>query len=207
MVGLAFLGNLNYHYGVYVRNAEYYYVKDAAAAAAAWWFRTFFLFNFVVRIIAPGMYDADFADIDARGLDYSLSQATSYHYWEGKENHSIVTMLWVNYVTDALKLAFGWWKVLAMAPGFIIYDLIYIFAYPLILTIRLITPWAETEGETPLMWWVNAIELGIYDPMDPPTNFWEIEAARKQYMARFDGVERDPDSESDEEDADAGDEE
>lgn len=102
LFGLSFLGNLNYHMGVYTRNAQYYYIKDAAATASAWWFRVFFLFNLVVRIIAPGMYDADWEDIDSRGLDYSLSQATSYHYWEGKENHSIFTMFWVNYVSDGL---------------------------------------------------------------------------------------------------------
>jgi hypothetical protein len=86
-----------------------------------------------------------------------------------------------------------------LAPTFIIYDLVYIFAYPLILTIRLITPWAETEGETPLMWWVDAVKLGLYDPMDPPTNFWEIEDARTQYLAQFDDVERDPESDDEEE--------
>ena len=35
------------------------------------------------------------------------------------------------------------------------------------------------------MWWVDALELGLYDPMDPPTNFWEIEGARTQYLAQF----------------------
>ena len=74
-----------------------------------------------------------------------------------------------------------------------IYDLLYVLLYPLIITIRLMTPWAETEGETPLMWWVDAIKLGLYDPMNPPTNFWEIPEARVQYLAQFDDVEVDED--------------
>ena len=66
------------------------------------WFRVFFLFNVGVWFFAGGLFEADWDDIDGRGLDYSLSQATSYHYWEGKENHSIFTMFWVNYVSDGL---------------------------------------------------------------------------------------------------------
>jgi hypothetical protein len=48
------------------------------------------------------------------------------------------------------------------------------------------------------MWWVDAIELGLVDPSDPPTNIWEIEAARTQYLSRFDDVEFDGDEEDDE---------
>jgi hypothetical protein len=52
---------------------------------AAIWFRFFFLWNLFIRITADGMYDADWEYLDAEGLNYSITQATSYHYWEGKE--------------------------------------------------------------------------------------------------------------------------
>lgn len=75
----------NVSFGVYQRNAAFLQTVDFAQAMAAIWFRTFFLWNLFIRITADGMYDADWEDLDARGLDYSITQATSYHYWEGKE--------------------------------------------------------------------------------------------------------------------------
>ena len=41
------------------------------------------------------------------------------------------------------------------------------------------------------MWWVDAIDLGLYDPMNPPTNMFEIEDARVQYLSRYDDVKKD----------------
>ena len=32
------------------------------------------------------------------------------------------------------------------------------------------------------MWWIDAIELGLYDPKDPPTNIFEIQEAREEYL-------------------------
>lgn len=179
-------GTLNYDSLVVERNLNFLLLKELAATAAACWFAFFFPFNLVVRIIAGGLYDADFEDIDERGLKYSLSQATSYHYWEGKESHSLFKMFWVNFVTDFWKIVFGIIPLLFAGPVFLIAYVIYILAYiPIILPITLITPWDEKEHETPLMWWVNAIELGLFDPRDPPSNMFEIEDARTQYLAGF----------------------
>ena len=72
-----------------------------------------------------------------------------------------------------------------------LYELVMILAFPLILTLKVITPWKENQGETPLMWWVDAIELGLTDPMNPPTNMFEIEDARVQYLSRYDDVKKD----------------
>lgn len=41
------------------------------------------------------------------------------------------------------------------------------------------------------MWWVDAIDLGLTDPMNPPTNMFEIEDARVQYLSRYDDVKKD----------------
>jgi hypothetical protein len=59
----------------------------------------------------------------------------------------------------------------------------------LILTLKVLTPWQEKIGEDPVMWFTNAIELGLYDPMDPPTNIFEIEDARIQYLSRYDKID------------------
>jgi len=72
-----------------------------------------------------------------------------------------------------------------MGPSYFIWQILYVFLLPSIWAWRLLTPWEEKEGETPIMWWVKALELGLYDPKDPPTNFWEIEDARTQYLSKF----------------------
>ena len=46
------------------------------------------------------------------------------------------------------------------------------------------------------MWWVDAIELGLYNPRDPPTNMWEIEEARTQYINDSDFPDPDADEEA-----------
>ena len=43
------------------------------------------------------------------------------------------------------------------------------------------------------MWFTNAIELGLFDPMDPPTNIFEIEDARIQYLSRYDKIDTEED--------------
>jgi hypothetical protein len=78
-----------------------------------------------------------------------------------------------------------------MGPAYFIFELVYVFALPWIWTLKLLTPWEENAGEDPVMWWVDAIELGLYDPLDPPTNFWEIEDARLQYLQQFEEDEDD----------------
>ena len=50
------------------------------------------------------------------------------------------------------------------------------------MTWKVATPWKENDGETALMWWIDAIELGLYDPKDPPTNIFEIQEAREEYL-------------------------
>lgn len=49
------------------------------------------------------------------------------------------------------------------------------------------------------MWYVDAIELGLYNPRDPPTNMWEIEDARIQYLnsADFPDLEEDKENKDD----------
>lgn len=78
--------------------------------------------------------------------------------------------------------------------GGIIYGLITlvnIVAFPLILTLKVMTPWKESQGETPIMWWVGAFAAGLFDPLNPPTNMFEIEDARIQYLSRYDDVRDD----------------
>lgn len=101
-LGISYFGTLNYDTLVFSRNAEFLLFKELGATASALWFVIFFPQNLFWRITANNLFDADWEDIDARGLDYSLTQATSYHYWKGKEAHGLFTMLWVNYVTDTL---------------------------------------------------------------------------------------------------------
>jgi len=189
---------LNYDSLVYERNFMFLLFKELAATAAALWFRVFFLWNLFIRITAGGLYDADFEELDEKGYKYSLSQATSYHYWEGKESHGLFKMFWINYVTDTWKIIFGIIPLLLGGPIFLIYQAIYILLYiPVILPLRLITPWDEKERETPLMWYVDALALGLFDPRDPPTNMFEIADARTQYLAGFD--KKDDEEEEEEE--------
>jgi hypothetical protein len=192
---------LNYNAQVFQRNVSFLLLKEAAAVASALWFTIFFPFNFFLRLTADGLFDADFEELDEKNLDYSLSQATSYHYWEGKESHGLFSMIWTNYVTDRLRILVGWPLLFVAFPIYQLVKWATILLFPLILTIKVATPWKENQGETDVMWWVDAIELGLYDPADPPTNIWEIEAARTQYLSRFDDVEFDgdePDSDEDE---------
>jgi len=42
-------------------------------------------------------------------------------------------------------------------------------SYPQQLIMMFLTPWDENLGEDLFMWYFDAIELGLYDPMDPPT--------------------------------------
>lgn len=154
------------------------------------------MWNLFIRITAGGLFDADFDELDAKGYKYSLSQATSYHYWDGKESHGLFKMLWVNYVTDTWKIIFGIIPLVLFGIPYVIFEFIYVLLYiPVVLPLKFLTPWDEGEAETPALWWVNAIELGLYNPRDPPTNMFEIEDARTQYLSRFDV----PDEEEEEE--------
>ena len=97
-------------------------------------------------------------------------------------------MLWVNFL-DARNIIIGLLPVLLFSVFWGIYRLAYIIAFPMIITYKVLTPWKEDQGETPLMWWVDAIELGLTNPMDPPGNFFEIEDARVQYLSRYEDIE------------------
>jgi hypothetical protein len=81
---------------------------------------------------------------------------------------------------------------LLAVPAYFLFKVGYVLLFPLILTLKVLTPWSENEGETWVMWWVDAVQRGLFDPMDPPTNIFEIEDARTQYLSRFDDVEREP---------------
>jgi hypothetical protein len=189
---------LNYNMGVFQRNTAFLFWKDLAAAASAAWFMVLFPWNFFLRLTADELtYDHDFDEIDAKGYDYSLTQATSYHYWEGKESHGLFNMLWTNYVVDFLQVVLFGLPLLVVGPAYFIFQFVYVLSLPLIWTIELITPWEEVTGEDPVMWWVDAIALGLYDPMNPPTNFWEIEGARTQYLSREDEDDEDEDEDQD----------
>ena len=154
------------------------------------------MWNLFIRITAGGLFDADFDELDAKGYKYSLSQATSYHYWEGKESHGLFKMLWVNYITDTFKILTGIIPLIILGIPYTIFEVIYVLLYiPVVLPLRLITPWDEKIGETPALWWVNAIEDGYYDPMDPPSNMFEITDARTQYLAKFDSVDEEEEEE------------
>ena len=184
------LGSLNYDAGVYHRNYNFLGVKAYASTASSLWFVVFFGVNLFWRITAGGLFEFDFDEIDEKGLDYSINQATAYHYWEDKEAHGLFTMLWVN-LLDWINVFYGIYSLLAYT---IIYWLVKGFTilfFPWIALYKVFTPWKEQIGETPVMWWVDAIELGLYDPMNPPTNMWEIEDARTQALSIYDDVDTD----------------
>lgn len=103
-------------------------------------------------------------------------------------------MFWVNF-WDGIKVKTQGLIALIVYGLTFVFNIVYVLAFPLILTIRVITPWAETEKETAIMWWVDAIELGLYNPRDPPTNMWEIEEARTQYINDADFPDPDEDEE------------
>jgi hypothetical protein len=189
------LNGLNYAVGVFQRNASFLLFKEAAAVASALWFFILFPWNLFLRFTADGLFEADWEDIEERKLDFSLTQATSYHYWEGKEAHGLFSMFWTNYVTDFLRIFLGWPILLVLAPVYEITRWANILLFPLIITLKVLTPWSENAGETFIMWWVDAIELGLYNPQDPPTNIWEIEAARTQYLSQFDDLDEEEDDE------------
>ena len=128
--------SLNYDMGVFHRNVSFLFWKDLAAAASALWFLVLFPWNFFLRLTADELtYDHDFDEIDANGYDYSLTQATSFHYWEGKESHGLFSMLWTNYVTDTLQVIFFGLPLLVIGPAFFIFQFVYVLSLPLIWTI------------------------------------------------------------------------
>jgi len=94
-------------------------------------------------------------------------------------------MMWVNYVTDTIQILMYGLLFLVYAPSYYMNKVMMIFFLPLILTWKVMTPWKENDGETALMWWVDAIELGLWDPKNPPTNIFEIDEARYEYLNNY----------------------
>ena len=62
------------------------------------------------------------------------------------------------------------------------------FLMPLILEWRKITPWDENEGETFIIWWLDANKLGLWDPRNPSSNVFEIEVAREYFINNFEDI-------------------
>jgi len=50
--------------------------------------------------------------------------------------------------------------------------------YSVYLIIQFFTPWDEYIGEDIFMWYVDAIDLGLYDPKNPPMSEFDYPAAR-----------------------------
>jgi len=91
--------------GVVLRNWDYIFKRQMAATAAAIQFKIQFNWNVFWKVIYAGYFEdaqSEMAEVDARGLDYSLSQATAYHYWGDNEAQGFGTMFWVNFVTDTI---------------------------------------------------------------------------------------------------------
>ncbi len=65
----------------------------------------------------------------------------------------------------------------------------YIEAYPRQLIVMFFTPWDEYRGEDLFMWYVDAIELGLYDPMDPPMTMFDNPAARDYLVSNYADVD------------------
>jgi len=176
------IGALNNDSIIAMRNLQFVFWKEAAATASALYFMTFFWFNLLVRLIADGTFDADFEELDEEDLDYSISQATSYHYWGGEEEHSLLRMLFVGCITDPLRVTFNFPLIFIGVLFKFAFGLVKLTTIPKNLVVKLLTPNTENEGETLVMWYVDAIEVGLWDPKDPPTNIFEIEEAREEYL-------------------------
>lgn len=152
------------------------------------WFYVFFWWTFFITLTADGLLQFDFDEIDAKGWDYSIQQATAYHYWGTKETHDLGTLFWVGF-WDYVSVVWFFPETIGALVYYAVYSLIEVvsvFLWPAVITIQLLTPWDEAEGEDAVMWWVDAIALGLYNPRDPPTNLWEIPEARTQYLNTMD---------------------
>ena len=178
----------NYNFGVYSRNQAFLATRDLANQLAKTWFYVFFWWTFFITLTADGLLQFDFDEIDAKGWDYSIQQATAYHYWGTKETHDLGTLFWVGF-WDYVSVVWFFPETIGALVYYAVYSLIEIvsvFLWPAVITIQLLTPWDEAEGEDAVMWWVDAIALGLYNPRDPPTNLWEIPEARTQYLNKMD---------------------
>ena len=156
----------NYNFGVYKRNQAFLGTRDLANQLAKTWFYTFFWWNFFIVLTADDLLQFDFDEIDAKGWDYSIQQATAYHYWGDKETHDLGTMLWVGF-WDYVSVVWFFPETIVAVVAYIVYSLVQVvsvFAWPLVITIQLLTPWDEAEGEDPVMWWVDAINLVVNNP-------------------------------------------
>ena len=74
--------------GVVLRNWDYIFKRQMASTAAAIQFKLFFSWSLFWRIIYSGFFEdaqEEMEEVDAKNLDYSLAQATAYHYWGDKE--------------------------------------------------------------------------------------------------------------------------
>ena len=58
--------------------------------------------------------------VDDRELDYSLTQATTYHYWKDEEKQSVWKMLCVYYFIDTFQIVVYGPIFLVYAPSYYI---------------------------------------------------------------------------------------
>jgi len=135
----------------------------------SYWFNITSMNTLFWLIFAPDVFAFSWDDIKSEGEPINFTQATAAHYW-GYTGESSFGGFAITYIIDfliAMPMRITW-----VAFGLVatFYTLIAtVTSYPQQLIMMFLTPWDENLGEDLFMWYFDAIELGLYDPMDPPT--------------------------------------
>ena len=167
----------------FIMNINYYYSLLVSQFLSSYWFKVTSANTFFWLIFAPDVFAFNWEQIEEEGEPINFTQATAAHYWGYTGETSFGGFL-VTYIID-LIIAFPMRVyVLAFAlfgafSGFVAT----VASYPQQLIIMFLTPWDEHIGEDLFIWYFDAIELGLYDPMDPPRMMFDYEPAREHFLA------------------------
>ena len=122
-------------------------------------------------LFAPSVLQYNWIEIEKIGDPVTFQQATSAHYFKYTNNIDITSFL----ITWLIDQVFGYFMLnpLFFATAYFYMALEIVSNYSWYLILKLLTPWEEHQGEDILMWYVDAIDNGLYDPLDPPTSLFD----------------------------------
>jgi hypothetical protein len=159
-------------------NLNYAIVLACTQTLISRWFEATSANTIFWMLFAPDIFDYDWESIEEEGEPLNFSQATAAHYWNYGELslYSFAMVFALDWIFS-MSLRNPWIIAIALFVG-VVAIVEYIEAYPRQLILMFFTPWDEHRGEDLFIWYVDAIELGLYDPHDPPMSMFDNPAAR-----------------------------
>jgi len=145
-------------------------------AVLMWWSYPVFL---IYRFFRKRSFDFDFDEIEEEGKRFSNKQGLVYHYWGDARNQGLIDSYIVHVKDFWTGVIFGIpWLLVSIIyfPVSWISTLLWPFIAPIRFTIttfiKAFTPWKENDGETFILWWTKAIDLGLTTYDYEYTNRW-----------------------------------